>query len=169
MAGGGGATIICFSTIFLARRWIHFSKKFPWQTKVLSIPVKRIDSILLNQISLLKKAEKIWKCFLRRNQTWNFADLLGKDKSTHKSLLIHNSYSIAPQICLPPFVLCIYDFLVSKQVLKRINYYRGWRISLNFNLKVCQSNVVQYLDQVISKKDQILFHPKWIDLCRVAV
>ena len=46
-AGGGGATIICFSTIFLARRWIHFSKKFPWQIKVLSMPVKRIDSIRL--------------------------------------------------------------------------------------------------------------------------
>ena len=117
MAGGGGATIICFSTIFLARRWIHFSKKFPWQTKVLSKPVKRIDSILFHQISLLKKQKQEIRL---GNQTLNFEDLFCKDKSTHKNLLIHNSYSKAPQKCLPPFVLYIYDFLKSKQVLNRI-------------------------------------------------
>jgi len=96
-----------FKKVSLAdQSFIHTSKK------------NRFDPLTSDFFT--EKAEKIWKYVLRRNQTWNFADLFGKDKSTHKSLLIHNSYSIAPQICLPPFVLYIYDFLASKQVLKRI-------------------------------------------------
>ena len=153
MAGGGGATIICFSTIFLARRWIHFSKKFPWQTKVLSMPVKRIDSILFHQISLLKKQKQdIKRCALEirlGNQTLNFEDLFCKDKSTHKNLLIHNSYSIAPQKCLPPFVLYVYDFLKSKQVLKRIigEYTLAWTSTWKYANRMSYNIWIQWFQR----------------------
>ena len=48
--------------------------------------------------------------------------------------MIHNSYSIAPQKCLPPFVLYIYDFLAAKQVLKRIigDHALAWTLTWKY-------------------------------------